>query len=141
MPLLPSVIAVLEQLAEATWDRLDLSERFDCPTSEATITNNNLFELKRCNLPGLSIYKARGPDEPNKGFDWEWFIGSTAAKFSRYSIQAKKLHLKKNRYQTFRHKVGTRYQIDILENFACAQQTIPLYCFYSASSSAIEQQH
>lgn len=133
--------SILERLAEETWDRLDLSYKLDCPQSEETITDFNLLELARCRPPGLRVYKARGTDEPTKGFDWEWYVGVNGARWWRYSVQAKKLDVPSNCYLHFRHTVAARFQIDILADFAKRNRTIPLYCFYNAVSPAVEQAH
>jgi len=131
----------LERLAEETWDRLDLSCRCGCAQSEETITDINLLELVRCRTRGLRVYKARGKDEPTKGFDWEWYVGANGAGWWRYSVQAKKLDVRANRYPGFRHAVAGRFQIDILADFARSNRTVPLYCFYNAVSAAVEQAH
>jgi hypothetical protein len=133
--------ALLERLAEETWDRLDLSHRLKCPQSEETFTDTNLLELVRCRPSGLRVYKASGRDEPDKGFDWEWYIGVTGPGWLRYSVQAKKLNVALNRYAGFRHSVGGRFQIDILSDFARSNRTPPLYCFYNAMPTAVEQAH
>jgi hypothetical protein len=133
--------SILEQLAEETWDRLDLSHRLKCSQSEETFTDINLLELIRRRPPGLRVYKARGRDEPKKGFDWDWYVGANGVGWLRYSIQAKKLDIGSNRYSTFRHKVGTRYQIDILKDFARRNRTIPPYCFYNAAGASVEKAH
>src|ERR1022692_583051 len=94
-----------------------------------TLTDNNLLELIRHNLPNLRVYKAVGRDEPERGFDWEWWVGNPATGYWRYSIQAKKLNLGTGQYQCVRHQVAQRWQIDILADHARSCGTIPLYCF------------
>jgi hypothetical protein len=133
--------AILEHLAEETLDRLDLSYRLDCLQSEETFTDINLLELVRCRPSGFRVYKARARDEPDKGFDWEWFVGGGGMGWLRYSVQAKKLDLSSNRYTRFRHAVGSQFQIDILADFARRNRTIPLYCFYNAKPPTVEQRY
>ncbi len=48
-----------------------------------------------------------------------------------FAIQAKKLHLTKERYTTLSHKVGKKLQIDLLEKYAAANDAIPAYCLYN----------
>jgi hypothetical protein len=138
---LPSGIAHLQYRAVATYEYLVLAQQLDCPTGEETLTDNNLIELMRQQFPNLVIYKARGNDEPQKGFDWEWYIGSNKTGWRRYAVQAKKLDLRTNTYKSIRHPVNGVFQIDILDNFARTQRATPLYCFYNAVTPALEQQH
>lgn len=102
---------------------------------ETTFTDLNLFDIAAAKLPNVQVYKAQGSDEPEKGFDWEWWIGR-AGRYWRFSIQAKLLKLPSRRYKTLRHFVDGRQQIDILEDFSVTQNTIPLYCFYNSVSEA-----
>ncbi|HEY4360282.1 MAG TPA: DUF6615 family protein [Bryobacteraceae bacterium] len=134
-------IAHLQYRAVATHEYLVLANQLDCPTGEETLTDNNLIELMRQQFPNLVIYKARGDDEPTKGFDWEWYIGNDNTGWRRYAVQAKKLNLKTNKYDHLRHPVNGVFQIDVLDDFARSQRSTPLYCFYNAASAAQEQQH
>jgi len=136
-----SAVLLLERLAEETWERLNLSYKLSCPLSEQTLTDINVLEVVRCRPSGLRVYKARGNDEPKKGFDWEWYIGTNGTGWWRYSVQAKKLDVSYNRYVRFRHAVGSRFQIDILADFARTNRTIPLYCFYNAVPPKVEHQY
>ncbi len=56
-----SAAALLERLAEETWDRLHLSHELRCRQSEQTFTDINLLELTRWRLPGIRVYKAPRP--------------------------------------------------------------------------------
>jgi hypothetical protein len=138
---LPNGIAQLQERACATHDYLVFAQQLDCPTGEETLTDNNLIELMRLYFPNLVIYKARGNDEPTKGFDWEWYIGSDTKGWRRYAVQAKKLDLTTNTYQHIRHPVNGTFQIEVLDNFARTQRATPLYCFYNAVPAAQEQHH
>lgn len=136
--------SVFEELATATWHRLLLSIQFLCSQGETTITDNNLLEIKRARIPGLRVYKAKGSDESEKGFDWEWWIRRRppGRGFWRYSVQAKKLDLKTCRYASLRHLVRDTFQIDILESWAGEKNSIPLYCFYNhLSESSVLKKH
>lgn len=103
---------------------------FSCSQGENTITDLNLLELCRFNAQGIRIYKAIGRDEPEFGFDWEWYIGRPGAWY-RFSVQAKKLDVTRQKYKSLRHKVGADLQLDILKDFSIKKKTIPLYCFYN----------
>ena len=117
-----------------------LSVELDCSQGETAITDHNLLEIKRAGPRDLRVYKAKGRDEEEKGFDWEWWIGGRRRGWWRYSVQAKKLNLKSDRYDHIRHRVGTRFQIDILADFARSNNSIPLYCFYNyITDSALAQ--
>lgn len=140
-PAASAATLLLQHLAIDTWDRLSLSHHLGIPTGEQTITDINLLEIVRANLATLRVYKAQGRNEPEKGFDWEWWVGGPGTGYWRYSIQAKKLNLNTGCYQCVRHAVGPRWQIDILEDFARAQHTIPLYCLYNAAPAPGEQEH
>lgn len=123
-----------ELLAERTWNRIEAAIELSCLLSEETITENNMLSLKAARLPDIRIYQAKGKDEPKKGFDWEWWIGSRRSGWWRYSVQAKKLKRSRTSsgsYSSLRHKVNGRQQIDILESFARRQKSVPLYCFYN----------
>ena len=123
---------LLETFASDTWKKIRLGDFYSCNLIETTITDNHLLEFSIANVNNLRIYKAKGTDEPKKGFDWEWWVGSNKRGYYRYSIQAKLLNYSNNRYFSLRHDVKGTQQIDILENFSKSQKTIPLYCFYNS---------
>jgi hypothetical protein len=114
---------------------IPLGYQLDCSFLETTFTDINLLDIAVAQLPTVRVYKAHGTDEPEKGFDWEWWIGR-AGRFWRYSVQAKLLKYVSQRYHSLRHVVAGRQQIEILEDFSINQGTIPLYCFYNAVSDA-----
>lgn len=122
---------LFETLAAVTWSRLKVAESLACPQSEETITDINLFEIALARLPGVRVYKATKQVESKKGFDWEWWIGSNGSGWWRYSVQAKRLNLSSGKYDHIRHRVGDKWQIDLLSSFAKKQGSIPLYCFYN----------
>jgi len=122
---------VFERLARRTWMLIPLSHQFNCSFLETTFTDTNLLDIAAAQLPGVRVYKASGSDEPEKGFDWEWWIGRLG-RFWRYSVQAKLLKYIPQRYHSLRREVAGRQQIEILEDFSINQGTIPLYCFYNA---------
>jgi Family of unknown function (DUF6615) len=129
--------ALLERLASETWRKLPVADAFGCPLRETTLTDDHLLEIATARLPSIRVYKARGKDEPEKGFDWEWWIGSRGFGFWRYSIQAKLLNLVTGTYRSLRHVVDGREQIDTLESFSTAQGSVPLYCFYNSAEGKV----
>ena len=122
--------SLFERLASETWGRLRLSITLECSQGETTITDHNLLEMKRIGPPNLHVVKATPRYERLFGFDWEWWI-RYGARWMRYAVQAKKLNLRTCRYDQLRHRVGSRFQMDLIESFARAKGAIPLYCFYN----------
>lgn len=136
VPGLEAAAQLFERLAVDTWERLQAANSTGIAQSEETITDINLLEMARARLPRLRVYKATRAEESATGFDWEWWIGSQRHGWWRYAIQAKRLDATSGTYRALRHSVGSRYQIDILEDFARSQGAIPLYCFYNHVDSA-----
>lgn len=130
---------VFEKLAVQTWEWLELSRALQLSIGETTITDINLLELKREGPPDVHVYKAIGRDEPEKGFDWEWYVGNPRGGWWRYAVQAKKLSLSTNRYRSFRHRIRGRQQLSVLEDFARSNRAIALYCFYNSRPEAVER--
>jgi hypothetical protein len=125
---------VLESLARATWERIKFGEELDCSQGEETMTDVNLLDLKRAGPHAVHVFKVNKADEAKYGIDWEWWIGTDSDAFFggwwRYAVQAKKLN-SSGHYGTLRHKVGGRYQFDILGEYALKNRCVPLYCFYN----------
>jgi hypothetical protein len=128
---------LFERLAQDTWERLEAAHALGISQSEETITDINLLEMARARLPRLRVYKATKAEESEKGFDWEWWIGSRLHGWWRYAVQAKRLESKSGRYRSLRHRVGVRFQIEILEDFARSQGAVPLYCLYNYVDSPV----
>jgi hypothetical protein len=74
-------------------------------------------------------------NEATKGCDFELWIGSTKLGWCRYAIQAKKIKLPAERYESLGHKVAGVPQIDILEKYAKMNNAMPLYCFYNYTAN------
>lgn len=126
-----SAVQLFELLAESTWERIRDGEELGCRQGEETITNINLLEIKRARLREVRIPKINKANEFKTGIDWEWWIGSNQRGWWRYVVQAKKID-SCGRYNKLRHKIGSNFQIDILEAYAKSNQCIPLYCFYNS---------
>ncbi|MEW5861088.1 MAG: DUF6615 family protein [Cyanobacteriota bacterium] len=132
-------VQIFEQLAEATWERIQFGEELGCRQGEETITDINILDLKRAGLCEVFIPKINKAKESETGIDWEWWIGSDQRGWWRYAVQAKKVQPKKGNkdqiYSKLRHTIGKspqkEFQIDILERYAQGHNCIPLYCLYN----------
>lgn len=126
-----SLVSLLEDLAEDTWERVRDGFSLGVRQGETTITDILLLELKRANLPGLIVKKTPPTNEPAFGTDWEWWIGSDQSGWMRFAVQAKKLYLDKRTYSALGHKLNGQLQIDALKQYAHAVGAVPLYCLYN----------
>lgn len=135
-------IDILRKLAFDTYERIFLGHQHNCIQSEETITDLNLLEIKRLNFRSIRVDKPNKIKESKNGFDWEFWIGNYHSGWWRYAIQAKRLDLSNNRYNSLRHKVQSvkQFQIDILDSFAKQNNSIPLYCFYNHIEEGIGRQ-
>jgi hypothetical protein len=132
-------VELFERLAAWVWTTIALSAEEGISCGEQTLTEQLLLEIKRARLPNVRV-RQYPPDLANPGailgenvtgLDWEWWIGSPRRHWLRFAVQAKKLDLDSQRYQTLNHVVGTMAQNEILARYAEANDAIPLYCFYN----------
>ena len=138
---MPHAIRLLETLSEQTWDRIKDGDELDVSQGEETITDINLLEIMRSGISTIRVVKLSQDEEAIKGIDWEWWVGSAAQGWLRYAVQAKKIHLASQRYNSLGHKVKGIPQIDLLEVYARRVSAIPLYCFYNYSKNADPHRH
>jgi hypothetical protein len=110
-----------------------LGNKYACVPSEETITDRHLLQIAAEELPCLKILKASKNVEGRCGFDWEWWVGSQASGWIRYTIQAKKINLTTHRYNGIKQKLKGRFQIDILTEFSQTHGSIALYCLYNGN--------
>ena len=122
----------LGRLAFTTWDTISNAYHKRISYGEDAITSVNLLVLKNSSLNNLVLQDTR-IDESSKGCDFEFWIGSNARGWYRYAIQAKKVSVSDDRYNSLSHKVGGKPQIDILEGYSSANRAIPLYCLFNYS--------
>lgn len=128
-----SAIATLfEKLAVTTWEAIENAFEHKISFGEDAITSINLLALKNASFPNLAIADTR-PEESTKGCDFEFWIGSYSTGWYRYAIQAKKITVSSERYQSLNHKVAGISQISILETYAKANDALPLYCLFNYS--------
>jgi hypothetical protein len=118
-------------LATETWEKLRDGDALRISQGECTITDHNLLEISRANLPSMKILKTPLRKEATTGTDWEWWIGSASAGWFRFAVQAKKLCIKTQSYSNLAHKINGRSQLEILSAYALANRAIPLYCLYN----------
>ncbi|MEP0799421.1 DUF6615 family protein [Funiculus sociatus] len=127
-------VQIFEELAKATWERIQFGEELGCRQGEETITDINILELKRARLCEVLIPEIYKATESKTGIDWEWWIGSDQRGWWRYAVQAKKVN-SDQKYSKLRHIIGKlhpkKFQIDILESYAQGNNCIPLYCLYN----------
>ncbi len=129
-----AIETLFEKLAFITWQAIKNAFEHKISYGEDAITSINLLALKNSSFPNLAIADTR-PEESTKGCDFEFWIGSYRLGWYRYAIQAKKISVSSERYQSLNHKVRGVLQSDILENYAKANNAIPLYCLFNFSKS------
>lgn len=127
-------VDIFNKLAITTWDAIGNAFFNKISFGEDAVTSINLLNLKNSSLPNLVVADTR-PTESTKGCDFEFWIGNDHSGWYRYAIQAKKLAVSKENYQSLNHKVGSEFQINILERYAKSNRAIPLYCLYNYSQS------
>ena len=125
--------ALLEALAEDTWENLREAKRLSVRFGEETITDILLLKLRRS---GFTVFKQTSThDEAKYGTDLECWVGSNSTGWVGYAIQAKKLGHRTGTYENLSHTVrGTgKRQIDLLRAYAKARRMTPRYCLYNHS--------
>ena len=105
---------------------------------EETITDLLMLDLNRSGVRRARFVQTPKHREAKKGTDFECWLGSDAAGWIRLAIQAKKLDVKSDRYNSLNHKVKAsrgkkKSQLDILDNYANSNGAVPLYCLYNYS--------
>jgi len=121
---------LFEILAGTTWRSIVGFGRRRIQLGEDAITSNHLYTLDSADSDCWSIEDTR-PQETTRGCDFELWIGSDQVGWRRYAVQAKKIKPSTSRYDSLAHKVGPELQIDILDRYAKANRTMPIYCFYN----------
>lgn len=129
---------IFEALSESTWRWLNYSNRRGIRIGEDAITSYNLSIIDTLCSSAVVVEDTRN-QEHEKGADWEFWIGSNRTGWYRYAIQAKKLTIQKNRYQSLGHTVKGKPQIDILESYAKEKKAEPIYCLYNFVSCDITE--
>lgn len=128
-----SAIAILfDKLAVTTWEAIENAFYHKISFGEDAITSINLLALKNAYFTNLAIADTRA-EENIKGCDFEFWIGGYSIGWYRFAIQAKKITVSSERYQSLNHKVSGTPQINILETYATANGAIPLYCLFNFS--------
>jgi len=84
------LIRDMDQLALATWNKIELSDRAGLRFGEESITDHNLLTLA-LGHPDLIVHRYSQNREHKVGADWEWWIGSDPTGWLCLRIQAKKV--------------------------------------------------
>jgi hypothetical protein len=124
---------LLEDLARQTWHRIQDGHRLQIRQGETAISDYLLLQIARAQFPNIKIIKTSPTKEASQGTDWEWWVGSRRRGWIRYAMQAKRLLFPDNCYDALGHKVNSLPQIDILIEYAQANNAVPLYCLYNAT--------
>jgi hypothetical protein len=130
------VVTLFEKLAFTTWEAIENAFEQKISFGEDAITSINLLALKNASFPDLVIADTRA-EESIKGCDFEFWIGTYSSGWYRYAIQAKKITVSSERYQSLSHKVAGTNQINILETYAKANGALPLYCLFNFSRNTL----
>lgn len=127
---------VLEKLAITTWEVIGNAFAQQIAYGEDAITSVNLLTIKNAASSNLVLQDTR-VSENTKGCDFELWIGSHRRGWYRYAIQAKKISVSNERYNSLAHEVAGKPQIDILDAYSTANRAIPLYCLFNHSRKSI----
>ena len=124
--------SVAEQIAEATWQRLEQARRYDVRLGEETLTDLLALELVRSKPNNYKLLQTTKSDEAAYGTDLELHIRVGKRTTFVAAIQAKKLY-HSGRYDSLNAKAGsTQYrQIDVLDKYALKAQAAPVYLLYN----------
>ena len=140
----------LERLSIDIWERLRTLKFLPPARSvrfgEETITDILMLDLNRSPFRRAIFTQTPKHREAQRGTDFECWLGSDSLGWIRLAIQAKKLDVKSDRYNSLNHKVnaskGTKKsQIEILENYATSNGAVPLYCLYNYSDDVDPCRH
>ena len=132
-PLGITLDAMLETLANDTWENLREAKALSVRFGEETITDILMLELRR---KGFKVFKQTPlADEAKYGTDFECWVGSDSMRWVGYAIQAKKLDFGTDTYRNLGHVVkgSQKRQIDNLKAYAKARDLTARYCLYSHS--------
>lgn len=127
------MISLLEELSEATWQRLGEARRLDVRFGEETLTDLIALEWARSNSTHLKLHQTTKADEAIRGTDIEVRVGVGRGAAIVLAIQAKRLHMSTARYDSLNPLVGNtgRRQIDVFETYAKQVGAKPLYLLYN----------
>ena len=127
------MISLLEELAEATWQRLGEARRFDVRFGEETLTDLIALEWARSDSTHLKLHQTTKADEAIRGTDIEVRVGVGRGAAIVLAIQAKRLHMSTARYDSLNPLVGNtrRRQIDVFETYSKQVGARPLYLLYN----------
>ena len=124
--------SIFEQIAEATWRRLEQAKRLDVRLGEETLTDILALELARSNTRNVRLIQTTKADEAKQGTDIEMRIHTDRSNAIPLAIQAKKINRLATRYDSLSAKIDTkRRQIDVLDFYAKGIGAKPLYLLFN----------
>jgi len=126
-----NICSWLELYSYFTWHKIGfVRKRQFLRITETSITQDLAFQLYLLSLSQtlpVKLYESKL--ENTNGNDLEIFI-ETPQGYVIFPTQAKIIH-SNHKYSSIAHKVGGRYQIDLLLNYAKKIKGIPLYLMYN----------
>lgn len=122
-----------KDIATDVWNRMKFADITRSKISETTLTENLLYMINKYRNASKdnSVQILESTNEKTNGNDLEIYLEITKNRYILLAIQAKKLHIKKQKYTTINHKVKTNYQIDLLLNYASDKEGLALYLLYN----------
>jgi hypothetical protein len=126
---------LFEKLAIRTWHNIERFNRNRIHLGEDAITSLNLDTILTARPACVAIEDTR-KNESKKGCDFELWVGSMTTGWYRYAVQAKKINVISGRYDSLKHELNNKLQIDILDEYAKANNAFAIYCFYNYSLQA-----
>lgn len=116
-----------------TWNRLEFANKTNSKFSETTITENLLYSINQykvsCADSSIQMYEAK--DEKTNGNDLEVYIEINKGQYIFLAVQAKRLYIKNQKYSVISHKVASKFQIDLLLDYAKVKNGVALYLLYN----------
>jgi hypothetical protein len=121
----------LSGVSKHIWEKIRLIVSVNMKPKEEYLTEELVIEIKRNNPEYISILAFNKMEEAEKGADIELWIGSDSVGYTGISAQAKVVNTQTGRYDSLKHEVGGRQQIDILKEYSVQRRTKPIYLFYN----------
>ena len=139
----------LAAISKDTWERLrDIKAFSQRPQpfrsvrlGETTITDLAMMYLCRQKLSRSIFIQTPVRKEALRGTDFEWWVGSDASGWFRLAVQAKKLDVRTERYQSLAQRTKALVQYRTLMKYASLNRVTPVYCLYNYSGYVVPARH
>ena len=139
----------LAAISKDTWERLrDIKAFSQRPQpfrsvrlGETTITDLAMMYLCRKSLSRSIFIQTPVRLEVLRGTDFEWWVGSAASGWFRLAVQAKKLDVRTERYQSLTQRTKALAQYNTLMKYASCNGVTPIYSLYNYSGSVTPDRH